>query len=125
MTYARNETAFFHLDETKKAIVKLASCDRLVIYCGAGVTIDRTGLAWGDLLVQLFETQDRSKSPRDPTVEELAILRKELTPLQLASVLAERTQEHHATEKEGRASLIPKLQQALYKGSGWQCGALV
>jgi hypothetical protein len=125
MTYARNETAFFHLEETKRAIVKLASCDRLVIYCGAGVTIDRTGLAWGDLIAQLFETSDRSQSMRDPTIEELIILRKELTPLQLASVLAERTEEHHDTEKEGRASLIPKLQQVLYKGSGWQCGALV
>ena len=79
----------------------------------------------GDLVAQLFETTERSQSPRDPTVEELTILRRELTPLQLASVLAERTQEHHATEKEGRASLIPKLQQALYKGSGWQSGALV
>ena len=125
MTYKRNETAFFHMEETKRAIVELASCDRLIIYCGAGVTIDRTGLAWGDLIAQLFDTSDRSQSMRDPTAEELLILRKELTPLQLASVLAERTEEHHNTQKEARASLVPKLQQALYKGSGWQCGALV
>jgi SIR2-like domain len=125
VTYRRSETAFFHLDETKRAIARLAECDRLVIYCGAGVTIDRTGLSWGDLIAQLFETNDRTPPTRDPTEEELAILRRELTPLQLASVLAERTREHHATEKEARASLIPKLQQALYKGTGWQCGALV
>lgn len=125
MTYRRGDNAFFHMDETKRAIVKLASCEKLVIYCGAGVTIDRTGLTWGDLVEQLFETSDRSQSPHDPSAEELKILRRELTPLQLASVLAERTQEHHATEKEARNSLIPKIQQALYKGTGWQSGALV
>lgn len=125
MSYWRSETAFFHSDETKRAIVRLAQCDRLVIFCGAGVTIDRTGLSWGDLITQLFQTTEKGQSSHDPTTAELEILRKELTPLQLASVLAERTIEHHATEKEARASLVPKLQQALYKGTGWQCGALV
>ncbi|MBV9795501.1 MAG: SIR2 family protein [Actinobacteria bacterium] len=125
MSYGRSKNEFFNLDGTKQAIVKLASCERLVIYCGAGVTIDRTGLTWGDLVVKLFETSDGNHPGPDPSAAELNILKQELTPLQLASVLAERTEEHHATEKEARYSLIPKLQQALYTGAGWQSGALV
>ncbi len=62
MSFSRSEPAFFHDNTTKRAVVKLASSDRLVVYCGAGVTIDRTGLNWSELLARLF---DREES--DPT----------------------------------------------------------
>ena len=125
MAYDRSNTAFFHDNETKDAIVKLASFDRLVIYCGAGVTIDRTGLGWGDLVAQLSETSDKRQPAGEPTTQEVETLRKEFTPLQLASVLAERTFARHHSEDAARKSLVPKLQQALYEDSGWQSGALV
>lgn len=125
MPYSRSESPFFHNGDVQRAIVRLASCDRLVIYCGAGVTIDRTGLSWGDLIAQLFEANDNSRPARDPTQDEVSILRRGLTPLQLASILAERTNEHYPSERAARVSLVPKLQQALYKGAGWQSGALV
>ncbi|HVQ96993.1 MAG TPA: SIR2 family protein [Mycobacteriales bacterium] len=125
MVPERSETAFFNDDTIKRAIVRLASSDSLVIYCGAGVTIDRTGLGWGDLIARLFDSSDERKTARDPTEQDVVALREALPPPALASILMDRMVAHHGSEQAAWQALTPKLQQALYKGSGWQQGALV
>ena len=53
------------------------------------------------------------------------MLKERLPPLELASILAEYLLRRHGDIKKARQSLTWLLQQALYKNSGWQAGALV
>jgi hypothetical protein len=124
MDFIRSETAFFRDEQTKEAIVALASSEALVIYCGAGVTIDRTGLNWRELLARLFY-READDAPNYPTAEETAILKEKLPPLEFASVLAQYNLVRHGDDEAVRRALIPRLQQALYKSAGWQTGAVV
>ncbi len=48
---------FFARESTKDYIGRLSRCcDDLVVYTGAGVSIDRTGLSWSDLVAKLLTT---------------------------------------------------------------------
>lgn len=53
---ARSADPFFRDGQTKAALIRLAGVEHLVIYCGAGVTIDQTGMGWVELLRRVFET---------------------------------------------------------------------
>jgi hypothetical protein len=125
MTISRNETAFFNEDSVTRAIVGLASAQSLVIYCGAGVTIDRTGLGWSDLIARLFEMRGEAPNGRDPSEEEVRVLSAALPGPALASILMSRMEAHRGGEREARTALTLRLQQALYQGSAWQRSALV
>lgn len=46
---------FLSLPRVHRAINQLASQNDLVIYCGAGVTRDRTGLGWSELVSEVFK----------------------------------------------------------------------
>jgi hypothetical protein len=48
-------TAWFHRKKVLAAIDELGAVDSLLIYAGAGVTIDRTGMSWSDLVSCLFQ----------------------------------------------------------------------
>lgn len=133
-SFQRSENQFFHQDLTKQAIVDLAKVESLVIYCGAGVTIDRTGISWARLITLLLraEVSDEEDSgphrpePTDDQVgQEVEALCERLGPLQLASILAELSQQHRGTEKNALNSLVPKMRNYLYKHNGWQSGVLV
>ena len=47
--------AFFQKDKTKNALRDLAKAEKILIYCGAGVTYDLTNLGWDDLIKEVFE----------------------------------------------------------------------
>jgi hypothetical protein len=118
-TYQRAEYPFFKQPETPSAIVDLADSEHLTIYCGAGVTIDRTGLGWGDLIFELLRPVF-SISDSELTETDAVLLRNALSPLDLSSIL------EGYVKKMGRENpYVPVLQQVLYRGRVWESGVLV
>ncbi|MGV9674949.1 SIR2 family protein [Nocardia sp. NPDC003482] len=118
--YARASNPFFSNDQTPKAVVDLAKAEKLTIYCGAGVTIDRTGLGWGDLIFELLKQLCDHTSSNDLTEEEAIHLRDTLSPLDLSSIY-----EQYAEDAGLVNPHVPILQQKLYKGTVWKSGVLV
>jgi hypothetical protein len=126
--YTRADQAFFTGEAVPDAIVDLASASRLTIYCGAGVTIDRTELGWGDLIYGLLLSLKDNDAANKITEAEALALRDKLTPLELASIYEEysaraQRNSHGSTKKTDRD--IPHLQEMLYESAGWESGVLV
>src|SRR4051794_28237687 len=84
--YTLADTAFFADWRTKKAVVSVAGSTDLTIYCGAGTTIDRTTLSWGDLVYRLLLREAAAATRARITSPEAQKLREHLTPLEIASV---------------------------------------
>lgn len=127
-TYRVAETAFFKNWGTKKSIVSVAGSDALTIYCGAGATIDRTTLSWGDLVYKLLIREaDSAASKARITTAEAQKLREKLSPLELASIYEQYVHESAVRDKSKRTSdaHVPRLQDMLYRNSGWESGVLV
>lgn len=121
--FGRSEVPFFHAESTKRALAHLCDCDRVVIYCGAGVTIDRTGLGWTDLIKEIFDHD--SKSAREyPTHEEIESLSLNLPPAWLASVLTQYVLDDRTTHSALQTRLASKLAISLYQENGWKAGRL-
>lgn len=53
---------FFSDTKTQEAIQEISTAENLVLYCGAGVTIDRTGLSWNRLLELMVEYSEQNDS---------------------------------------------------------------
>jgi hypothetical protein len=124
--FDRSDTAFFHADQTKKAIADLASTNSLVIYCGAGVTIDRTGLTWSKLIAGLLhpdidKPEERAKYPAP---EEIRVLEEKLNPLELASIVHEIRIAGSRSRATSLNALIRRMETLLYTDNGWQRGIL-
>ena len=120
--YRRSEIQFFHDDEVKKAIHALAQAKDLVIYCGAGVTIDRTGLNWNGLIERIFFDPEGMET-EDPTPDEIALLLENEDPQRVASAL-QKYRELHDAKAPISHFLTPRIQQHLYRQNGWQEGFL-
>ncbi|MDN4646194.1 SIR2 family protein [Arthrobacter sp. PsM3] len=119
-TYSCSSVEFFHSTVTKTAIEKLASKKNLVIYCGAGTTIDRTGLGWAALITSIF-TGGTSKGY--PTDEEIKLMAKtEASPLQLASILTQYSLENFSTDVKMQENLGARLASLLYQNASWAGG---
>ncbi|MDO3645685.1 SIR2 family protein [Nocardia mangyaensis] len=118
-TYQRASNPFFSQAETPSAIVDLAGSEHLTIYCGAGVTIDRTGLGWGDLIFELLRQVFNSADP-ELTEDDAVLLRNALSPLDLSSIY-----EGYIERLNLLNPHVPALQQVLYRGRVWESGVLV
>lgn len=122
-SYIRNDIQFFHNHRVKRSIADIASCSGLIVYCGAGVTIDRTGLNWGGLIERVFLESEGSE-PADPTVHEIRTLLGREDPRRVATILAEYRLRHSDGNDDLIEYLTPRIQQNLYKQNGWQEGRL-
>lgn len=122
--FLRSDDQFFHQQMTRTALLALATGEKLTIYCGAGVTIDRTGLGWGQLIASIF-TPDGASHPSHPTKEEIDIMRRSEDPMRLASILTQYGLDQAKTPSKLKSHLTPLLQNRLYKVTGWQAGLLV
>jgi hypothetical protein len=125
--YHRDDRAFFAHQSTAKAVAKLASSGDLVIYCGAGVTIDRTGKGWGDLIFDLLGSVVGTKSSYHMTEAEAIALRDKLSPLDLASVYEQYVLNGIESPKSSSVhdEAVPRIQKALYGQPAWESGELV
>lgn len=121
--FERSESAFFHQERTRRSLLQLASAERLTIYCGAGVTIDRTGYGWGGLISSVF-APDSSAHASYPTSDEMDLLQKFEDPLRLASILTGYAENNHPTPSELKSYITPILQNRLYRTRTWQAGRL-
>ena len=121
--FARSKIRFFNSPQVARALDRLAASDSIVIYCGAGVTIDYTGLDWGRLNAGLF-----TGAPRGfPTADEARRLLRYLSPLELSSVLeATYAGMTPGGAAEGRRTREARTQDLLYSNSKrpWESGRL-
>lgn len=122
--FRRSEEPFFHSGESVRFAHQIAKQDSLIFYCGAGVTIDRTGLGWSDLISSIYPADDKGAKADEPTSDELETLRQHEDPMRLASALTYLHHGRHSTTDEVRAEVTPRLQMQLYSRNGWQAGRL-
>ncbi|MDO4632113.1 MAG: hypothetical protein Q4A82_07525 [Corynebacterium sp.] len=54
-SFQHDQSPFFCHADTGAALTDLSAANRIVIYCGAGVTYDLTGLGWDGLVEAIFE----------------------------------------------------------------------
>lgn len=114
---ARGETPFFRLSSVKQHLSELASAPNLVVYCGAGVTIDQTGMGWVEMLRKTFSEQAEGI--------QVAADSRQMNWPQIASGLFERRSA--ATDDDMQDWLTVTLRQLLYPSDGqleWQSGPL-
>ncbi|RLP76887.1 hypothetical protein D9V32_04440 [Mycetocola tolaasinivorans] len=95
-----------------------------MVYCGAGVTRDRTGLGWSELVSEVFDVV-RGRRNRDHDTDAAiagALARPDLDPAQKASVVVEAGRASRSTET---GFMRPILHRVLYKQHGWSQGRLL
>lgn len=111
----RAETPFFHEEDNKHLIERLASLRNLLIYAGAGVTINQTGLDWRGLMRSIQADGDETdKALRSQFLDiygERAI----------GSILEEK---FRGRGDDWRSRLTQELQRVLYREGGWAEGRL-
>lgn len=122
--------AFFQKDETKNALRDLAKAEKILIYCGAGVTYDLTNLGWDDLIKEVFEESFKEEDEEKQTIMNL-LNSTSLDAKQKASIVMtylekkeKQTNNDGVSEKE-KIIITEKLQEILYKKRGWGRGNLL
>jgi hypothetical protein len=116
---------FLRSPSTLEALGALAGSTDLVLYCGAGVTIDRTGLTWSGLLREVFRQGClRDRDGRESKHKAIEYLLDHLSDEeQIASVL---TEYFTADESVGSNDwLTLQLQPVLYVDHEWSKGNLL
>lgn len=119
--FSRHRTAFFHRPDIKAALSEIAASEEIIIYCGAGVTIDRTDLNWRGLIERVFDDPVGAASD-DPSPEDIRIMMEHEDPQRVASALHYYRQLHDGEKVD--EYLVPRIQQHLYRQNGWQEGTL-
>lgn len=116
---------FLRAEPTLDALKSLSSSSDLVIYCGAGVTIDRTGLSWTKLLQAiLYEAGSRDRDHRERQHKAIEYILGNLRDEeQRASVITEYFTEGHP--ERANDFLTPILQRVLYDKYTWSEGMLL
>lgn len=122
----RSSTPFFETTSATGAIDRIATCsDPLLVYCGAGVTIDRTGHSWAALIRSCFPGYHSKKYPSGPRQDEIARA-PALAPEQLASSLIHTLREIAKGSKQSlQDTLRERIRRSLYGNkASWQAGEL-
>jgi hypothetical protein len=112
---SRSSESFLHAAQTKAFIEEIANSSSLVIFAGAGISIDRTGLTWAKLLEELLDEVGLGK-------DELAGMKQStasLNPLQHASVVRS---VYVSKGEDWRRYLSAALRKSLYTRFYWRGG---
>ncbi|MFG2127620.1 SIR2 family protein [Streptomyces sp. NPDC048751] len=109
------DEAFFHRAETKELINEIAGHEALVIYAGAGATMDMSALSWERLVTELLEPHMQSTESRE-------WLMKTLDPQKAASAACQFYKDLYDKDAKGR--ILDRVRVALYKEGTWAGGAL-
>ncbi|WP_146077416.1 SIR2 family protein [Rathayibacter rathayi] len=110
-----DDKPFFSREKTKQFITEAIQWPKIVIYAGAGVTIDRSGLGWGQLVHGLLANYITSPEQRDRLLRGMA-------PQEAASVAAQLYLDDHHGDYRDR--LTDQLRVLLYNTGQWQKGDL-
>lgn len=122
----RSKYPFFEDYMTLETITKAAVADgRLMLYCGAGVTIDRTGHSWSSLILSLLPERKHRTRPDMPTRSQVSDLETR-SPESLASSVVYLLRANSGGGEKLKRALRNRLRAALYQEEGrWQNGRLV
>lgn len=122
----RSQKPFFEDHLTASCIDKTAEIGgRLLLYCGAGVTIDRTGHSWGALVRSLLPQRLHKNRPSMPTRAQVDNLTGD-APERLASSVIYLLREASGGGEKLQRKLRTRLRELLYgTQSQWQAGTLV
>lgn len=115
MSALESEQPFFAKVETREAIVALANEQRLVVYAGAGVTIDRSDADWGGLVSGLLE-------PFVPDATVRAQLLDQHGAARAASIATQIYFDNHG--ENARDRMVDVLRVLLYASGSWREGTL-
>lgn len=122
--FHKSEDLFFDQNDTIEAIRELDEAESLLIFCGSGVTIDRTGQSWSQLVASIL--RDHRMESRDLTDAVIDDIKQTLEPLHAATVAA-----HYVAEQKLRSPTAARefleqlIQSNLYPEAGWRAGNLV
>lgn len=116
MPFMRSDTAFFHQEDAHRIIEKVAEQDSLVVYAGAGVSIDRTGLSWPSLVEQMMKDHI-------PEADVRQVIMSSNSSLQAATIVSQMYRSRSG-EKDATHVIVNKLRTLLYAGRAWQRGEL-
>jgi hypothetical protein len=112
MSFSRGPAPFFSSPDTYRLIERVADQRSLVIYAGAGVTIDRTGLSWPALVEKLLKKHKTNIRVRE------AIMATN-TPLRAGSIVS---QLYVNRSDDWRAELGNDIRGMLYEGRALAAG---
>jgi len=125
-TPSRNSPTFFFGNRgTISALETLSGASDLVLYCGAGVSIDQTSVTWTQLVKGVFRIAKATLGD-DHRLKETKSVEYLLAHLgddrQAASILVE---EFRDTNESENIFLGTKLKDVLYRKRGWQRGYIM
>lgn len=123
LEYERGEEPFFESQPTLTALRTLGKSERLVIYCGAGATIDRTGLDWTGLVRSVLPRRKHSGSLGEITQKRAESLLSTIRPEELASAITYASNLVRPPAKTNQ-KLADSLRRTLYAPHGWEHGNL-
>lgn len=123
----RSRIPFFETATSRAVISELADCaGPLVIYCGAGVSIDRTGLSWSALIKSCFPARHSmhyASGPLRGQLEPSVLVAPEQLASSLIHILRRVARESSETLRD---TLRKRLKRSLYGDKAmWQAGELV
>lgn len=116
------DQAFFDQKRVREALKRLAAVDDLVIYCGAGVSIDLTGLSWDELIDRLYKRARGARMGDSDDASRDAILRSLKSNEQRASTIVGW---YRRPDQSSNLFLTPYLREQLYGGNSWSTGRLL
>jgi hypothetical protein len=116
VSFSRSDRPYFSQSEVHQIIQRIASQKSVVIYAGAGVSIDRTGVSWRELVNRLLEDHVPDRATRRAIMETY-------TPLEAASIACQMYSDMHGAA--WMRKVINKLRTLLYSEKTWQRGNLV
>lgn len=124
MRSTSGDTAFFHDQAVHRAIDRLASVKSVLIFAGAGVTIDKTGMSWGRLMEQVISTKETLTERHHLRQGDGRFVAEHLAPIELASIASRYYRKLDSNDADTRSSLRAKIVDLLYRGDEWQSGTL-
>jgi hypothetical protein len=117
MTFSRSPIPFFNQRGVSDVIEAIASQDSLVIYAGAGVSIDKTGLTWAGLGDSLLKSHmEQFEDDLDGSLR--AAIMHVNNPLQAASIVLQKFEMQSGAE--ARSKLATMLRMLFYVARAWQ-----
>ncbi|WAC90199.1 SIR2 family protein [Mycobacterium sp. Aquia_213] len=123
--FERSPQPFFSGETTKKSVAEIVKRQHIIVYCGAGVTIDRTGLGWKKLISSaLRPTKPENRDDLYISEADIEALPQLIDAQRLATILTGYCEVRYPKQLECRSKIHNWLRNELYEQSGWQSGAL-
>lgn len=105
-----------------KSMSQVPENGNVVIYCGAGVTIDRTGVGWSELLAKAFSIDSTNNwYPDDVSIK---VLQDILSPDAFAELMEINWRDNYSSMTNPMNPLYKRMSELLYAPNGWDSGRL-